>query len=60
MIDCPDWRWNEIERALARARDEPLPPFSHPYGDGRTGERACAVLRGVDADNHPIIKRNTY
>jgi hypothetical protein len=59
VIDCADDP-AALELALRRAAAERLPAFAHPYGDGRSSERVCAILAAIDAASHPITKQNTY
>ncbi len=60
VINCPDWQEETIARAMDRALIEPVLPFRHPYGDGRTGVRIAEVLATFDSDKHLLAKRNTY
>ena len=60
VLHCPGWDEGSVRTSVERAFHEPVPPFQHPYGDGRTGRRIAAVLATLDPDNHPIAKRNTY
>jgi len=60
VIDCPEWDEYAIERAIRRAREEPLLPFRHPYGDGRAGPRAALLLARFEPDNHALAKQNAY
>jgi UDP-hydrolysing UDP-N-acetyl-D-glucosamine 2-epimerase len=46
-----------VSAALARPRARA--PAAHPFGDGRAGVRAAAVLAGFDPLRVPLAKRNT-
>lgn len=46
--------------AVERTLGEPMPRYTHPYGDGRTGERVAELLATFDSDKHPIRKQNSY
>lgn len=49
-----------IERVLREAFDRADPPASHPYGDGRAGERIAEFLASDAFARLPIAKRNAY
>ncbi|HMN96593.1 MAG TPA: UDP-N-acetylglucosamine 2-epimerase [Phycisphaerales bacterium] len=60
VIDVPDWNARKIEFAVERALLAPPPPYRHPYGDGRCGEKTAAVLANFDPGIHSLTKRATF
>jgi UDP-hydrolysing UDP-N-acetyl-D-glucosamine 2-epimerase len=60
VIAIEDWDYQTIETAIARALREPIGSISHPFGDGRTGQRVADLLAGLPLESLPLRKRNTY
>jgi UDP-hydrolysing UDP-N-acetyl-D-glucosamine 2-epimerase len=60
VIDVPEWSAQAIARAMAHALRLPPQSFAHPFGDGRAGELAAAVLATFDPAVHALAKRNSY
>lgn len=49
-----------IAAALRKAESLNLKGMRHPYGHGRTGERVAALLAGIELEDVPLRKRNTF
>ena len=50
----------EVRAAMARAEAFAFDGFTHPYGDGRTGERVAGLLATIDPAAAPLRKRNAF
>ncbi len=59
VVDC-DYGEANVRTALAEALSLDLSSSTHPYGDGRTGERVARLLASIDLDAVPLRKRNSY
>src|SRR5262249_47557995 len=57
VFDAPP---GDFPGAIAHALAAPPGPFPHPYGDGRAGPRAAALLAEIDLQQVPLAKRNSY
>jgi UDP-N-acetylglucosamine 2-epimerase len=54
-------RAGEVRAAVAKARAIPKGSITHPYGDGKTGERVAKVLAEVSPHQPGMLrKRNSY
>ncbi len=60
VIPVPHWDEGAIATAIERAMHEPIPPFRHPYGPGRTGRLVADLLAELDPAAVPLAKRNAY
>jgi UDP-hydrolysing UDP-N-acetyl-D-glucosamine 2-epimerase len=48
---------SELPAALERARAIPQDSMTHPYGDGRTGERVAALLASIDPHDPALLRK---
>lgn len=61
VVDASDTSITAIAEAIEKAGTLDLSRLSHPYGDGRAGERIADVLSSVDPGRLGFLrKRNTY
>lgn len=60
VTDVPRATDAALRPAIDAALSHPRGTADHPYGDGRTGARTAEILATLDADAHPITKRNTF
>lgn len=61
VIDVEHIEQGSVARAIERARMLDLSHQGHPFGDGRAGERAAAVLARMNPHDPVLLrKRNTY
>lgn len=61
VVDCAGASGGDIREAIERALAVERDSLTHPYGDGRTGERVAALLAGLNPhDPVWLRKRCTY
>jgi UDP-hydrolysing UDP-N-acetyl-D-glucosamine 2-epimerase len=60
VIDLPAWDEGGLRAALARLPGGPPPSPTHPYGEGRAGQRAAEILARVDLERCAVRKVNAY
>lgn len=61
VISCEGESALAVRRAVERARGLDRSALTHPYGDGRAGERTAALLASTDPGSAMLLrKRCTY
>lgn len=61
VVHAEDESTDAIRRAVSRAASIDRSGLSHPYGDGRSGERIARTLASLDSRSPGFVKKhNTY